>query len=510
MVYRKKTRVGIVCSLALAAVGCATVDPQSDYDRVTQLIEERTGATETYSPAIDELVDGKVDALLADGLTVDEAVRVCLLNNRSFQAMFQKVGASRADVVQSGLVSNPSISLMVQFPEGGGRTKLDLGISQQLVDLWQIPVRRKIADAQLEETILDVTRRAIELTAEVKTKCYRYLSIEQAEAITQQNIELSQQSLELAMERFKAGEASRLDVNLTRAKLLEVELEALALRRDRQVAQAAVARVLGLSRSTKPWVLKDSLPQPTTLMDDVDLITHAMSERIDARMIQSQVAAAEQELALEWLKVVPNVTAGAALERSEARAIPGRKVFADTARESVANGKLTAPSIQSKAQRDLERRQIIDALLGPSLDITLPIFDQNQAQIAKAKYKVAEKRKAYEDLLDDVANQVRQAAAVARNAAEQVRNYADKILPQAQENVEAARRLYLAGEQSILVLIESQETLIKQRRLFQDVLRDYAVAIAELQSAVGGRLPAGPTTQPQTAMEPAGPPIPQP
>jgi hypothetical protein len=110
------------------------------------------------------------------------------------------------------------------------------------------------------------------------------------------------------------------------------------------------------------------------------------------------------------------------------------------------------------------------------------------------------------DLLDEVANQVRQAAAVARNAGTQVRFYLENILPQAKENVEAARRLYQTGEQGILALIEAQETLIQQRLLYQDVIRDHAVAMAELESAVGGRLPSGPTTRARTAMEPAGPP----
>jgi outer membrane protein, heavy metal efflux system len=471
-----------------------------------RLIEERTGAQEGYSPAIDELVDGKVDALLADGLTVDEAVRVALLNNRSFQALFQKVGASRADVVQSGLLSNPTLSFSGMMPEGGGKSRLNAGFAQQLVDLWQIPIKKKIANAQLEETVLDVGRRAIELTGEVKVKCYQVLAIQQAEVITRQNIELAQQSMDLAMDRFKAGEASQLDVNLTRGKLLDNQLEAIQLQRDHQVADAALARALGLSRSTKTLELKDALPKPAPLSDDATLIAWAMTQRIDAKIIQAQVAASEQELVLEMLKFVPNISVGAQLERMEDRSLPGRKILADTARESVANGKLTAPGIESRAQRDRARREFIETVLGPSIDITLPIFDQNQAQIAKGKYKVAEKRKDYEDLLDTVANQVQQTTAVARNAAEQVRYYRDKILPQWDDNVEAARRLYQTGEQSILVLIESQETLIKQRRLYLDVARDYAIALAELQTAVGGRFPTAPTTtQAQTEVGPVGP-----
>jgi len=480
----------VACGILLAQgiVGCATVNPQPDFERTVHQIGEQTGADEVYDPSLEDTVESKVTALLADGLTVDEAVRVALLNNRSFQSLFQKVGASRADVVQSGLLTNPSFSLMGQLPEGGGRAKLNVGFGQELVDLWQIPIRKKIAAAQLDETVLDVTDRAVALVAEVKTKYYRLLAALQAEKTAGKTIELLSQSVRLAEERFKVGETSPLDVNLSRSSLLEAKIELLSLQRDRRLAEALLARVMGLSRSTLSWTLKGSLPQPAAIPDDTELIKTAMTQRIDARMVQAQVAAAEQSLRLEYLKVMPSVIVGAELERPDRRALPGRKIMADTARDSIAQGQLTAPKIQSKAERDLERRQIVDSILGPSIQITVPLWDQNQAQIAKAGFKASQKRKEYEDLLDTIADQVQRAAETVRTAQTQVQSYEQEVLPQALSNIDAARRLYQAGEQGILILIESQEMFIKQRRLYEDACRDYGVALAELEQMVGGRL----------------------
>jgi len=479
--------------------GCATVDPQPDFQHTSHLINEHTGVDDVYDPAIDEMIDGKLNELLADGLTVDEAVRVTLLNNRSFQALFQNIGASRADVVQSGLLSNPSVSLLTQFPEGGGRMKLEIGFAQELVDLWQIPVRKRIAQAQLDQMVLEVTQQAISLAADVKIKCYRLLAARQAEATGMKSVKLFRESLDLAEQRFKAGESSQLDVDLVRSELAHVELALLALQRDRRLAEAALARVLGLSRSTKSWTLVGPLPQPEPLPDDTTLLTLAMTQRIDGQLAKSKVDAAEQQLRLEALKVFPSVTAGVDFERPDRRALPGRKILADTARTSVRNGRLAAPDIQTRAERALERRQIVDSLLGPSITFTLPIWDQNQAQIAKARFKVLQKRREYEDLLDSVAHDVQDASTIARNAAAQVRYHEQKVLPLAERNVDAARLLYQAGEQGILVLIESQELLIEQRRLYEDAVRDRAVAIAELAAAVGGRLDPAIT-------EPMGPP----
>ena len=103
----------------IMVIGCATVDPTPDYQRADRLIAERTGVEEVYDPEADELIAEKVDRLLSDGLTVEEAVQVALLNNRSFQASFHEIGLSRAEVVRSGLMTNPSLGLSLRFPEGG-------------------------------------------------------------------------------------------------------------------------------------------------------------------------------------------------------------------------------------------------------------------------------------------------------------------------------------------------------------------------------------------------------
>jgi cobalt-zinc-cadmium efflux system outer membrane protein len=497
---------GLLATLGMG--GCATVNPRPDFQQAAQVVTERTGSEEVYDPATDEMVEARVDKLLAGGLTVDEAVSVALLNNRSFQSLFQRVGASRADLVQSGLLTNPSLSLSIQFPEGGGIPDVQAGFAQELVDLWQIPVRKRIAGAQLDQVILEVANRAVELAAQVKARYYQIVAVRQKEEVNRENIKLAEQSMELAVERFKAGEANRLDVNLIQAKLQDARLNSILLQQDREVAEVELARAMTLSRVAKGLIVRDPLPGPATLPDDGALVAFAMTQRIDVKIAQSQVVAAEEELLREYLNVFPSVSAGFILERMENRALPGRKILADTVRESVANGQLTAPSIQSRAQRALEKRQVIDAMLGPSLQATLPIWDQNQAQIAKAGFKAAEKRKDYEDLLDAVARDVLRAAAVARNTAAKVRYYRETILPLDRQNIETARRLYQAGEQPVLVLIEAQQALIRERLLYQDVLRDYAVALAELEAAVGGRLPPSVTTETQPAMEePVGPPL---
>jgi cobalt-zinc-cadmium efflux system outer membrane protein len=483
--------------MVVLAAGCARVEPSGDYRAAVRCISQRVGVDQVYDPAADELTDAKVTELLDGGLTVDEAVRVALLRNRGFQSLFLSIGASRADVVQSRLLTNPSLGFSARFPEGGGRSNLTLSFAQELLDLWQIPVRARIAEEQLRQTVLEVAREAIALATDVRIKCYEFIALERAEQIATENVQLVEQSLALAQARLRAGEAGQLDVNLLRASLLDVQTNLIGISRDRTVARAALGRLLGLSRWPQPWRLNDALNAPEgDIPPDGDLLLLAMRERLDAQVTASKVKAAEAELRRQYLSVFPSLSVGLEGERLERRALPGRKVFANTARASVRQGQLTAPDIQTRGERNAERSQIIDTLLGPTLQVTLPIWDQNQAQIAKAGFKAQQTRKEYEDVLDGVAQEVEQAAVIARAAAALTDFYNRQGLPQAQENLDIARQAYEAGEQGIVTLIEAQEFLIRQRLAASNVVRDYRIALAELERAVGGRLSAAAATQP--------------
>jgi len=96
--------------------GCATVNPQPDYARAVASIQQATGETIVYQPEKNDLVANETQALLADGISAQEAVQICLLNNPRLQAAFFTVGTASADVVQSGLFSNPSFALSPHLP----------------------------------------------------------------------------------------------------------------------------------------------------------------------------------------------------------------------------------------------------------------------------------------------------------------------------------------------------------------------------------------------------------
>lgn len=487
----RNTGLTAIAASAGLIVGCATVDPRPDYAHAVQLIEQRTAATDVYNPAADAEASARVGELLDGELTVDEATEVALLNNPSLRASFAALGASRANVVQAGMFTNPSFSLGLQFPEGGDVTKITLGFAQQVADLWQIPVRKKVAEAELEQALSEVAGQGLAIAAEARKGCYRLLAAQQVLSIVHDGRDLAQRALTVAEAQFDAGEVSQLDLSLARVAVLDVDLELIAVERECTASRIDLTRTLGLSQDESTWELADDLPSSTVpFPEDSALVATALLQRFDSRSALAQVARAEEQLALEYCRVFSDVTVGVDFERPDQRTLPGRKVLADTVRSSIAAGQLTAPSLQSRGERQIDKAQIIDSLLGPSLTVTLPLWDQNQAQIAKAGLVATQRRHELEAVLVTVATDVRQAVAAARMAEAQVALYEKDVLPEAERNAYLALELYEAGEQDMLPLLDAQKSWLRLRRSYIEARRVCAIAVADLELAIGGRLDA--------------------
>ena len=210
------------------------------------------------------------------------------------------------------------------------------------------------------------------------------------------------------------------------------------------------------------------------------------------------------DVGLEERRTLSDLTLGLALERVERRATPGRKIGADFARASIRSGALTVPEIESRGQRQAARSQEIETILGPSLSLTLPIFDQNQAQIAKAQYLYQQELKAYEAVFIQIAQDIRIAGDQARTALGNAAFYHDKMVPQARRNLEFATVSYSAGQTSILTLLEAQRLLLGAKRDYVDSQLAASAALTELEQVVGAPLGSWPAAEsPMSA--PTGP-----
>ena len=108
---RRWPSVALITGLA-ALGGCASLRPDGGFAPIEQTARDRLGKDLRWarSDADQDGIAQRVSQLLAQPLTVDDAVQLALLNNRGLQAAFQDLGLAEADVVQAGRLPKPGFS----------------------------------------------------------------------------------------------------------------------------------------------------------------------------------------------------------------------------------------------------------------------------------------------------------------------------------------------------------------------------------------------------------------
>lgn len=445
--------------------GCATVDPQPDYRRASAYVEQATGVTDIL-PEDAETIERHVAERLENGLTVAEAVEISLINNPEFQAAWMDVGMARADLVQAGLLSNPTLGLAIRLPSGGGLANVEGSIAQNIAEIWQIPARVEGAERDLNRAILELARRAAQLAAETKSAYHTAAGREQSYAIARENLDVAERLLETAIARREAGAGNELDVNLARSAALEARLMLRTARLDAAEAMRTLGRRLGLDEPADELVLNDEVPPPVALDLSLDpVIELAREHRLDFRAARENVAMASSRLQQERLGVLRTLELGVAFERG------GRK-------EGV-------PKNTRPEEGEGPPEEVADLSVGPALGLEIPLFDQNQAQIARAEFayqKAADLLIALQRaMIQDVGGAVDRTL----TASELARLTGEEFLPLARENLALSEESYRAGKASVLAVLQAQRFLLDSRRREIVAQVDAANALVDLERVVG-------------------------
>src|SRR5215467_2326502 len=145
----RKIAESFLASLTLLS-GCVTVQQDAGFSDVRASVEERAASKIVWNQGseLDREAADNVRSLLRGKLTVKEALQVALLNNRDLQAVYSELGVAQADLVQAGLLKNPIFAAIVKFPVSGGRTNLELEAAMSFLDVFYIPLRKRVAAAR--------------------------------------------------------------------------------------------------------------------------------------------------------------------------------------------------------------------------------------------------------------------------------------------------------------------------------------------------------------------------
>lgn len=492
----------------LTLAGCANLKPDAKVNEAADLVEEHTG----HRPAWTAPWDGQPPAW--DGkalLSLEAAVVTALRNNRDLRADLEMIGQANADLVQAGLLQNPTINFMLMFPDGGGRSMLwSNGLpTMPLQDLWLIPARKEVATAQLQRAVLRVADRAVETAAAVKKVYARLQYTQRAIEVINDNMALVDQSTQMVQARQATGKATQLMTNMLVIRRLRLRSDLLAMEAEHRASKRELLMIMGLASATDRWTVtpmherEDSLEVPP---DEAGLLVLAGKQRLDVKAAEWTAQAAERNIKLVQREGWPDVAVGFGFQRSPAPPSQNQRV-AGTLGNAAAQGGVNGlfgvapwpPGPPAVSPFNPKAREVKYAM-GPMVDLEIPIFDWNQAQAAKALHEYRQRVAEYEARVQEVTRTVRETLVVYRQACDQVRFYRDSVLPAVDENLALTQQFYVLEQGELMAYLQGQEDVLMARMKVLEFFRDYLVNRAELERQVGGRLtvPAT-TTQPTTA-----------
>jgi cobalt-zinc-cadmium efflux system outer membrane protein len=435
------------------------VSPKGNFEDVSALVATRGGARihwDQGTPA-DDQVCARVHDLLTGTLAPDGAVEVALLRNQGLVAAYEELGIAQADLVQAGLLRNPSFGARVRFPTSGpgGFVDTEFSVVQDFLNLITLPLRKRVAAAQLDATKARVGNAVLELTAQVRQAVVTLQAAQATVEVRTLVLEAQSAAAELRVRQRAAGNISELDLNQQQAFFEQSKLDLGRAELQATEQREQVNRLLGLwGPDSASWKVESKLrdvPEQDPSLEHVESL--AIARRLDLIAVRAETQALEQAASLAGVS----------------RAIPALQVGVSTG-------------------RDAEGTRVT----GPELSVELPIFDQGQARTARIVAEVRQSRARQAELAVNIRAEVRALRSRLVTTHRSAEHYRTVLLPLREKAVKESQLRYNAMLLGVFQLLQTRREQIEAYRDYLDTVRDYWITRAELERATGGALDAQP------------------
>jgi len=435
--------------LSASVVGCTSVSSRG-FNEIHQTVEKRTGLHVYWNQEAEEneATEKTVSLALRRELTADEAVQTALQNNIALQATFEGLGIAQADLKEAGLLQNPVFEGSVRMPEEAGETNTEFSVRHNLLDLFILPLRKRLAGAQFEQAKLQVADAVLKLTAEVYTAYYTLQGSQQRLSLHQSVVQAAEAAAELSKRQHKAGNINPLDFTSHQAAFYEAKLMLMESETEVLEARENLSLLMG-TLNPEEFEIQETLPElPGTELSLKELESMALSNRMDLAVAHQEMKVLKRSLRLSRLGFISTAEVG----------------------------------IETEEETDGSR------LTGPIFGIDVPLFDRGQTKSARIKAQLRQGEYQLMAMEREIHSEVRLIYGrllAARKAAEY---YRDTVIPAHEEVVELSQKHYNFMLIGVYSLLKAKQEEIETRRNYIESLKNYWIARSELERAIGGAL----------------------
>jgi cobalt-zinc-cadmium efflux system outer membrane protein len=454
---RGPKRVLWLVTLGIALFGMIGCDSQSvrptakELSEVNTLVGDRVGKPIDAQQLLD--TDPRVPPPAPNGeLTLDEAIDRALSHNLALVASAENLTIARAELVQAGLIQNPTIgeSSGILFPISptSAATSFDFNIAQMLNSIFTQPLKVAQARVQSAQAGIDLASEAFVLAEQVQTKYREMVHTQRSIKLAVRVEELYRRAVQAAEARQKVGIVPTPEVNRARLQYEDARRQVQHLHTQYTRAAREMNWLMGVAASPH-WTLPakavdepPSLPPPpeSDALEEV-----ALKYRLDLRRAKLDLEVGRRGVQLARKGLIPQIQVGFEGGRD--------------------NGK--------------------NAFGGPFFDITIPIFDPGIVALQQAEAQQRKFDKTYVALQGQVRQDVRTAFDNWRIAADDVRFFRERLIPQQEKNVQLMELSLRLGNDDLDSLLNVYHDYVASQQSYEDAIQAYQDASVAVQEAVG-------------------------
>ena len=438
----------IVSLILVAANLCAAAGLDQSFNDVSETVRARTGKRVQWNrgSAQDGEAESYIRLQLKRPLTASAAVQIALLNNHELQVRYEEIGLAQADLIEAGLLKNPLFDFQRRWP---GQA-MEADILGEFIDLLFLPLRKRVARAQLEAVKLRVGSEILKTIAEVRVAFYENQGNQQLSDLAGSIAQATEASAEAALQLHQAGNSRSLDLANEQALNVQAKIDFAKAQSAGIESREKLTRVLGLWGAGTEWKVAPRLPDPPkNEVRASGLESRAISQRLD-------LAALKQETLTEARKL------------------------------GVARFDIIAQGFELGGH--FEKETDGTSSTGPSVILPIPLFNFGQAAKARSEAKVRQSQQRYLALAVQIRSEVRSARDRMLLARQRIDYLQSTARPLRHRVVEESQLQYNAMQISLFDLLRAKQEEVNAGRDYVEALRDYWVARAELEKAVGGSL----------------------
>lgn len=436
-------------AIALSLGGCASIPADRGFDQVAR--HAATAGVDAPLPGAElATIDARTAELLARPLDAPAAVALAVLRHPRMRELHAELGIAQADVVEASRLPNPSFAFSTLDPRDGGSSLITRSYGLDVAALLLLPSRQRLAEGELAQVQLWIAAQVIEVAAQAERAWYEQASASQVAALRRAVAEAAEVSAGFAQRLHDAGNLGALELALEQAAAQQAGLDLARAEVAVIEARVALADATGL-RASGNWTVLERLPSPPEhALATEGLVESALDRRLD-------LASARAELA--W--------------RTDAASMASRFRWL------------------GDFELGYERENETDGarLRGPTAAVTIPLFDQGQAEVARARFS-AEKTQARLDAMDaGIRNEVVAAGERLESRRAVALRYRDALLPLREAVVARTQEQVNFMFKGAFELILSRREQYDAYQAYLEAVRDYWLARIALRLATGGPLP---------------------